>query len=306
MVTENTGCNGFFEKLTCRYKCFSLFFLLLLTIPSVTAQDTDTLCIDSGIRVSMLLSEISGMAHKGNYIYAINDGDNGPYVFRLNISTGEMSGKYRFENLENHDWEELSVFDNYLYIGDFGNNRAERKNLAIYRINIDSLLYPAPPVNVTRFSYGMQMSYERSRHDHEWDCEAMTVTSDGIYCFSKNWKNMVTMMYHFNEGGNNNLFPVDSFNAGFLVTGAYFDAPSRSLYLCGYNENNTYLLRFTDIDKPSFSVYYKKYIIPELKNTQVESVFVDGNYIYLASERRIKAQAIYRIAVSCLNNYERR
>ncbi|MFP4488900.1 MAG: hypothetical protein ACLFN1_06315 [Bacteroidales bacterium] len=264
------------------------------------SQDPEILPVESDMKISLLLGEISGMAYEEDDIYALNDGGNGPYIFQLDIHTGRIKEKYRIDNIRNKDWEELAIYKGYLYIGDFGNNRGNRRDLTIHRIRIDSLDYAEPPVSSSGIGYSQQKSFKRSRHDHRWDCEAMVVCNDGIYLFSKNWQNHVTEMYEVKEGEMNNLSPADSFDAGFLVTGAYYDSLHDGLYLCGYYDNETYLLHFRNAETVRFTDDYRKYVIPGLKNTQVESVFRKGDYLYLASERTLKAQAIYRIPVSKL------
>lgn len=282
------------------YRSLLLVLIYLCSSYISTSQDIKSLDVESEIKISMLLGEISGMSYQGDDIYALNDGGNGPYIFRLDMHTGETKERYRIDNIRNKDWEELALYDGFLYIGDFGNNRGNRRDLAIHRIRIDNLEHPEPPVMTTAISYSGQQSFARSTHNHEWDCEAMVVCSDGIFCFSKNWKSLTTEMYHVKEGERNNLSPADSFDAGFLVTGAYYDSSREGLFLCGYYEHETYLLHFRNADKVGFTCDYSKYIIPALKNTQVESVFIRGDFIYLASERTLKTQAIYRIPLSGL------
>lgn len=279
--------------------CISLIFLLSVNV-QLHSQEARILKIDSYFFLSPLLAEISGMCHYDNNIYALNDGGNGAYIFKLDPLNGELKEKYRLRNLRNKDWEELSVYDGYLYIGDFGNNRGQRTDLAIYRVKIDSLHYSEPPFVITRMEYLRQEGKTMSKKENEWDCEAMTVTGGGIYCFSKNRKDMITRMYHLKENTHNYLSPVGSFNAGFLVTGAYYHGDGNYLFLCGYHKKETYLLRFEVKDKPGFTGEYTRYVLPGLRNTQVESVFVKGDYLYLASEKTSVHQAIYRIRMTDL------
>ncbi len=279
---------------------FILSLVLLFSYGNLEAQDLDTLSVHSKLVLSPLLGEISGMCFQDDDIYAINDGGNGAYVFKIDIHTGELKEEFRFFNIRNHDWEELSLYNGYLYIADLGNNYGIRKDLAIHRISLDSLNERNPPVLTTGMKYLMQKEFRGGMHNHEWDCEAMVVTADGIICFSKNWVDQITKMYIANEGEDNVLRAVDTFNAGFLVTGAYYQSPEKSMYLCGYYKNEPYLLHFKNVDEMGFSEDYIKYVIPELKFTQIESIFVRGKYIYLASERTIIGPAIYRIEVSGL------
>lgn len=277
---------------------------LVFDVDYTRGQSTGTLSVDSEINISILLSEISGMAYDGDWIYAINDGGNGPYVFVIDPVSGETIERYRIDNIPNKDWEEITVSGDHVYIGDFGNNSGNREDLFIYTIHKDSLSFKDPPVSVTSISYSEQKAFNKSRHDHEWDCEAMTVHDEKIYCFSKDWKNRQTKMYIAERGKNNRMEAVDSFDAGFLVTGAFFDEKANSLFLCGYYDHETYLIHFKNTEVVGFSPVYTRYKIPDLENTQVESVLVLNDYIYLASERTLKAQAIYRIPVSSLDYYE--
>jgi hypothetical protein len=283
-----------------RAVCLPLMLLIFLLSVNTRlhSQDDRILNIDSYFFISPLLAEISGMCYYDNYIYALNDGGNGAYIFKLDPETGELKEKYRFRNLRNRDWEELSVYKGYLYIGDFGNNRGQRTDLAIYKIRIDSLGYPEPPVALTGMEYLAQEKEASPKSENEWDCEAMTVTAAGIYLFSKNRKDMITMMYRVRENTYNYLSPADSFNAGFLVTGAYYYTGGNSLFLCGYHKKESYLLHFKVGGEPGFSGEYTRYLLPELGSTQVESVFVKGDYIYLASEKSSVPQAIYRIRLA--------
>ncbi len=279
-----------------RSKIACLFILLFIN-GILKSQDTRTLEVDSRITISPLLCEISGMCLHDGVIYAINDGGNGSYIFMLDLETGKLIDNYRLRNIRNKDWEELSVFKGKLYIGDFGNNNGKRRDLAIYRISIDSIKYPEPPVATTQIKYSIKAESKARKSENEWDCEAMTVTPEGIYCFSKNRKDLTTSMYNVKEGNKDILSPVDSFKTGFLVTGAYYHSQGKSLFLCGYYKDETYLLHFKNTNEVRFSEEYTKYVLPELKSTQVESVFVSGNYIYLASEKTSMQQAIYRVKI---------
>jgi len=278
----------------------SCLFIFLFINSIVKSQNTKTLEVDSQITISPLLYEISGMCLHNGDIYAINDSGNGSVIYKLDPETGKMIEYYRIRNIRNRDWEELSVFQGKLYIGDFGNNSGKRKDLVIYSISIDSIQYPEPPVATTQIKYSTEQESKVRRSTNEWDCEAMTVTSEGIYCFSKNRKDLITKMYHLKEGNKDLLCPVDSFNTGFLVTGAFYYNYGKSLFLCGYYKDETYLLHFRNTTEVKFSEEYTRYVLPELKSTQVESVFVSGNYIYLASERTTKQQAIYRVRLKDL------
>lgn len=110
------------------------------------------------------------------------------------------------------------------------------------------------------------------------------------------------MYYLKNQsGGKVSIEAIDSLNLKYLVTGAFYENKGGKLYLCGYEENNIYLTVIKVDENINFLGEYKSYILPELKNTQVESLYVKENVVYLASERTRYAQAIYKIV---LPNYK--
>jgi hypothetical protein len=70
--------------------------------------------------------------------WTLNDSGNAPSVFALD-EEGQARGMFRVDGAENEDWEALQLGPDgnggtALYIGDIGDNDAERKELTIYRI----------------------------------------------------------------------------------------------------------------------------------------------------------------------------
>ena len=64
---------------------FLMSLILLLSDGNLEAQDLDTLSVHSKLELSPLLGEISGMCFQDDDIYAINDGGNGAYIFKIDI-----------------------------------------------------------------------------------------------------------------------------------------------------------------------------------------------------------------------------
>jgi len=278
-------------------RAVSFIMILIISAACLSDQQLKVLTIDSEIMLPQELAEISGMAIIGNTVFAINDSGNGNFLFTFDLNTGKLIQTYRLRGMLNNDWEELAIYNDHLYIGDFGNNFGNRKNLGIYRIHIDSLGLAGATVGITGIAYKDQIINKSRYSKHPWDCEAMIVSESGISCFTKERDSLYTSLYKPAEGQSDNLMsPMDRFRAEMLVTGACFDKDGQKLYLCGYLNNETYLLVFRDAEKPVFTDSYKHYHIHGLKNTQVESILIRDNYLYLASERtRQKKQMLYRI-----------
>ncbi len=133
------------------------------------------------------LSEISGLEKwNDSTLIAINDGGNEPILFLLNLS-GQITRKINITNATNIDWEAIAMDENYLYIGDFGNNLNERKDLCIYRVNrSDIAILNEVTAEKMSISYREQKEFPPNNHDRYFDAEAMTYFEGQLWIFTKN------------------------------------------------------------------------------------------------------------------------
>ena len=82
------------------------------------------------------LNEISGIQFIQHSFWAINDGGNPARLYQID-TFGNIVKTFKIP-ASNTDWEDIcSDGDSMLYIGDFGNNDNNRKDLAIYAVNIN-------------------------------------------------------------------------------------------------------------------------------------------------------------------------
>jgi hypothetical protein len=133
------------------------------------------------------LHEISGIEVLNDSCFvAINDGGNEPILFVLNFS-GEIIHKVKIENAQNHDWEDLSCDEQgNLYIADIGNNSNNRKNLCVYRVNLDSIFFREKlSAEKITFSYEDQKAFPPNREELNFDAEAISFRNDSLYIFTK-------------------------------------------------------------------------------------------------------------------------
>ena len=85
--------------------------------------------------------------------------------------------------LPNVDWEDLAQDPaGRLYIGDFGNNANQRRDLAIYRLTLRA---GAPVVDTIAFRYPDQHAFPPPRGRRNFDCEAFYWHADTLHLFSK-------------------------------------------------------------------------------------------------------------------------
>ena len=89
------------------------------------------------------LNEVSGteIISNSDLIWMLNDSGNKPLIYGLE-KKGTIIRKLKID-AKNHDWEDLtSDKDGNLYIGDFGNNLSDRKNLTILKVKAEGLIEP--------------------------------------------------------------------------------------------------------------------------------------------------------------------
>ena len=95
------------------------------------------------------ISESSGVAVsacQSNVLWTHNDGGNDDLIFAI-APSGELLGTYRVRGVKNDDWEDIAGYKDatgkcFVYIGDIGDNAAEKAEHKVYRI-------PEPPVGGT-------------------------------------------------------------------------------------------------------------------------------------------------------------
>ena len=81
------------------------------------------------------LNGTSGLILLNGKIITHNDSGILPNLYEIDSLTGLISRTIHVSNAQNVDWEDITADDNYIYIGDFGNNNGTRTDLKIYRIS---------------------------------------------------------------------------------------------------------------------------------------------------------------------------
>jgi hypothetical protein len=147
-------------------------------------------------KIAMLapqINENSGLAKvfEQSTFWTINDSGGKNELYEVD-STGKLISTLNIPNSQNTDWEDLAQ-DNKgnVYIGDFGNNFNNRKDLAIYKIN------PKQPDSTEKitFNYADQTAFPPQKEEMNFDCEAFFWANDSLYLFSKNRGTKFTKMY---------------------------------------------------------------------------------------------------------------
>ena len=78
------------------------------------------------------IKETSGLIYYADALWTINDSGNLPIIYKFDPETGKILHRIRISNAKNKDWETLAQDDQNIFIGDVGNNKANRKSLTIF------------------------------------------------------------------------------------------------------------------------------------------------------------------------------
>jgi hypothetical protein len=197
---------------------FSLFSIIAFTQTGLThpvALPTPT------------LDETSGIVYTNGDLWTHNDSGNPPAIYKIDPSAGAILQTVNVTNATNVDWEDITADDDYIYIGDFGNNgNGIRTNLRVYKVTKSDIPAGAN-VNVTaaviNFSYSDQViGTSPGSNSTEFDCEAFFVKDNLLHLFTKDWVNHHTKHYTLSTapGTYSISSPEPFFDVNGLVTSA--------------------------------------------------------------------------------------
>ncbi|WP_040560084.1 hypothetical protein U8527_20550 [Kordia algicida OT-1] len=163
---------------------FLKFFLFILLFSNCTVNYGQLKAVGT---LSGDLEEVSGMENIPNSddFWMINDGGNDPKVFIVN-KEGKITKTLNVQ-AKNKDWEDLTKDKaGNLYIGDFGNNRNNRKHQNIYKLSASNLSSKKniDPIKI-EFSFPNQKKYPPKKKDRHFDVESFFHHNGYLYLFTK-------------------------------------------------------------------------------------------------------------------------
>ncbi|MFZ1676337.1 MAG: hypothetical protein WAT91_03635 [Saprospiraceae bacterium] len=252
------------------------------------------------------LKECSGMTQLDKNIFlGLNDGGNQPVLYAFDLKSDHDTRKIKIDSVLNHDWEELAQDDDYIYIGDTGNNSGTRQNLMIYKVRKDDVknLNEVVPEKIM-FRYEGQTSFNDSNR-HNYDCEAMVSVGDSLFFFTKNRGDLRTDVYGIPKTPGSYLArKIKSFDTQGLITGADYrsDHSGSELVMIGYNENghvyHPFLIHFTNFSGSDFFGGLSDRITID-QELQGESVMFHGDHkVYISNEENKSEKGhIYEISL---------
>lgn len=235
------------------------------------------------------LDECSGLAFFADRLWTLMDGGNTNHLYVIDTLSGALLQTITIANTENIDWEDLAQDEEYLYIGDFGNNFGSRTDLRVLKVKKSSLLTGQALPEIINFSFSDQTDFTPAANENDYDCEAFFFWGDSLHLFSKNWVNFNTRHYVLPTTPGAHIAQLrDSLDVEGQITGADISADGKAV-LIGYNSVTAGVFIWLLFDFPGnrfFDGNKRKISLGSaLATSQTEGIaFRNEHYGYICSE----------------------
>jgi hypothetical protein len=133
-----------------------------------------------------VINEASGLETFNSKLFWTHNDGGIPVLFGID-SNGKLIKTVHLAN-KNRGWEDLAKDkDGNLYIGAFGNNKSDKKELKIYIVpNPDSISADVTFAKVIKFRFEDQEDYPPTPDKNNFDVDAFFCLNDSLYLFTKN------------------------------------------------------------------------------------------------------------------------
>lgn len=252
---------------TCRYNFSNIEPLVSLTLESSLAEN-------------------SGLIFWENQFWTHND-NNDKNLYALDTIFGKIVKLYQMTGITNTDWEDISQDEDYIYIGDFGNNSGTRNDLKIYMAAKTEILNNSAVFDSVCFTYSNQSDFTPADNNTDFDCEAFIVTKDSIYLFTKQWVSNETSVYSMPKTPGSYTAKLKStFDVDGLITGAVYLEDKRIIVLSGYSERlKPFIILLYDFAGLDFFSGNKRKIEVLLPFHQIEGITtINGLKYFITNE----------------------
>ena len=263
------------------------FIIFVLNFSFIQSQITD---FKTKFELPKEVNETSGLLFFDGKIITHNDSGDSANLYEIDSLSGNLLRTIQINNATNVDWEDIAEDENHIYIGDFGNNNGNRKDLKIYKIlKSDFKNSNSVSAEEITFFYEDQNNFNNS-NNHNFDAEAFVIYENSILIFTKNWGNFKTNVYKIPLTiGNHKAIFVSFADVQGLITGATL--LNNNFILCGYNSVAIPFIIYISSDRNTgddiFNSGFEKHTLQnELdQGSQVEAITsFDNGKFYLSRE----------------------
>jgi hypothetical protein len=202
-----------------------------------------------------------------------------------------------FSELQNNDWEDLTVDDEFIYIADIGNNFDTRDNLRIIKVPIDSADNSFEIIN---YYYPEQKDFGFNQNS-KYDAEGIISVKNKLLIFTKNRAKKITEIYNLpKKPGNYKAELIGQIDTESIVTASDYNKKLKLLVLTStkdFNEYYIHKIKNFNISKLK-NLKIDTYKIP-IRKTQVESIkIIDKNNFWITSEAEFMGSPyLYKISL---------
>jgi hypothetical protein len=133
------------------------------------------------------LSESSGLEITApNVFWSHNDRKGAAELYAFD-DDGTLLRTLKIDNATNEDWEDMAKDEaGNLYVGDFGNNDNDRRDLKIYKIaNPQTHTLNNVTAEIINFTFNDQEAFPPNEHEMHFDVEAMFIKGSHIFLLSR-------------------------------------------------------------------------------------------------------------------------
>ena len=237
------------------------------------------------------VKETSGLFfHNGGRLWTHNDSGGKPILYALDTTTFEVVQRITLDKVKNKDWEDVCTDGENVFVGDFGNNKGNRKDLRIYMFPLADIPQGGDAVlavDSITFRFADQTDFSK-RKVHDFDCESFFASDKNLYLFSKGWETGTTRLYRLPKTpGDYVAEVVNGFDSQGLLTGADYDRENHVLVLVGYVKTiwKPFMYLIFDFDENGERLSNCRFEMPHLAGAQTEGVcFFDNGRCYLTAE----------------------
>ncbi len=284
------------------FSCYIFLYLISISCIEKTASHD---ALEKVMKFPNTMEEISGITFTENLIFSIQDSGNSTAIFTF-TALGEFVNETKVEAIENIDWEAITSDSNgNLYIGDFGNNANDRKDLAIYKLKASTHNKVSEKIT---FYYPEQTDFPAKKREKLYDCEAFIYYQNAFYLFTKNRSkgfDGTTLLYKIPAIKGNHpaqlmgKFKTCSNYNSCVVTDAAISPDGKQLVLLGHDR----IWLIDDFLGDNF--ISGNFSVLELKHySQKEGIcFLDNQTLLIADEKSKKTGGnLYAVKLASLKN----
>ncbi|KAF2329992.1 SdiA-regulated domain-containing protein [Flavobacterium nitrogenifigens] len=164
-------------------------FLIICSIVLLACQKQSGSDLKELYSLPKKLKEVSGITYfpETQTLYTLEDSGNKNAIYAID-SKGKLAKTITISNATNVDWEDITKDKSgNIYIGDFGNNDNERRDLCIYKVAKNQLNNDVAKAEYKiSFSYPEQKEFPPKKKEMFYDVEGFFEQGGYFYLFTKN------------------------------------------------------------------------------------------------------------------------